>query len=213
MKFKESKSYQDYMEYKKLSNLYSKPKVSKKTRSYKGIDLQMRRKAKNLKDLQAAQDFKNYTAGKSSSPETQPSSSKSRDFENPKSQDFENPKSRDLKRSSETSVLRRSARLRKIDAHVVQEFPNFNSNYFGSVPGYVDEEDKAKIDKIFLDYKNSHCEDSMKMILLKKSQVLNRLFTKPLLAKNIQSLEKFLNLQTMKIILTIPLGISNWVTR
>ena len=28
-KFKESKSYQDYMEYKKLSNLYSKPKVSK----------------------------------------------------------------------------------------------------------------------------------------------------------------------------------------
>ena len=60
-KFKESKSYQDYMEYKKLSNLYSKPKVSKKTRSYKGIDLQMRRKAKNLKDLQAAQDFKNYS--------------------------------------------------------------------------------------------------------------------------------------------------------
>ena len=28
-KFKESKSYQDYMKYKKLSNLYSKPKVSK----------------------------------------------------------------------------------------------------------------------------------------------------------------------------------------
>ena len=56
-------------------------------------------------------------------------------------------------------MIRRSARLRKIDAHVVQEFPNFNSDYFGSVPGYVDEEDKAKIDKIFLDYKNSHCED------------------------------------------------------
>ena len=93
-KFKDSKPYQDYMEYKKLSNLYSKPKVSKKTRSYKGVDIQARKRAKNLKDLQAAQDFKDYTAGKSSSPEFVPPSLKS----------LEDPS------------LRRSNRLRKMGA-------------------------------------------------------------------------------------------------
>ena len=40
-----------------------------------------------------------------------------------------------------------------------KNFSNFNSNYFGSVPWYADEEDKAKIDKIFLDFKNIHHEE------------------------------------------------------
>ena len=39
-KFKATKPFLDYMEYKKLSNLYSKLRVSKKTRSYKGVDIQ-----------------------------------------------------------------------------------------------------------------------------------------------------------------------------
>jgi hypothetical protein len=130
-KFKESKIFSDYLEYKKLSNVYSKPKVSKKSRSYKGIDIQSRRQQKNLKELRAAQAFDDYASKRSSNPSTSESG------------------------TNETN-LRRSARLK---ANVVPETREFDSIYFGSVPGYVDIEEKARIDKVFLDFKNFSAEN------------------------------------------------------
>jgi hypothetical protein len=125
-KFKGSKPFIDYMEYKRLGNVYAKPKVSKKSRSYKGVDIQTRRQTKNLKELRSAQAFDDYTSRKTSSP------------------DIAEPASKSLN-------LRRSSRLQ---ANTASDLPSFDTTYFGSVPGYVDESEKTRIDEIFQNLKN-----------------------------------------------------------